>query len=542
MVSIQGVKMKNKTLYGSEAREKLKLGVEKTFKAIAPTLGPKGRSAILGYGDKYNSVVLDDGVSIAEFLLLEDPFENEGAKLIKEVASKTNDAVGDGTTTSTVLACDMLDNALKNITAGANPTLIKKGMQRAVEFVSKHLTEKAIPITSYEDIKKVATISSNDELMGEKVAEAVKSVEGGLVSVEDGTEQGIHLEIVDGMQLGTGYAAPYFGIKSTTGKCILNNPYIAIVDRNIATFDEIMPILTRAKSDGRSLLLICENIQGSALAMVVKNYVEDRINVCVVKSPSGGLNKKELLEDIAIYTGGKVFGGVFGDDLKNFDGKVFGTADVVTVDNQFTIIRANPNPEEVKNRVDSIDVQMSQEKNDPYRMEHLRLRRAGLTSGIALIRVCSRTTTETKAQMAKLEDAKNAALTALKGGIVAGGGTALMSCYYPLQEYISSLKELLPSDDILGMQVVLNALSKPVEVIADNTGWNGKTVVDKVKESILYNPVFGFNADTEEYGDMIGMGIVDAVNSTRASLENAASVVSTVIMTECVSVIVEEDK
>lgn len=534
--------MKNQTLFGAEAREKLKAGVEKTYKAIAPTLGPKGRSAILSYGKQYNSVTLDDGVSIADFLVLEDPFENEGTKLIKEVASKTNDEVGDSTTTSTVLAYSMLDNALKNITAGSNPTLIKKGMKRAVKFVSDELSKMSLPVTTTEDVKKVASISANNEEMGAKVAEAVEAVKGGLVSVEEGTEQGIYLEVVDGMQLSTGFAAPYFGIKSSNGKCVFNNPLVAIIDRNIQTMDEIMPIMQSAKSANRPLLLICENIQQSALAMVLKNYLENRLEICVVKSPSGGRNKKELMDDIALYTGGKVFGSVFGDDIKNFKPEYFGNAERTMVDNQFTVIRAKQDQAKIEERVKSIEAAMKEEKNDPYRMEHLRLRKAGLTSGIALLKVCARTTTETKAQMAKLEDAKNAAITALKGGVVPGGGTAFMLIKHKLEEEINKGWKDMNGDESLGMSVVCNALSKPLSVLAENTGLNGETVVDKVYEGVKTNPTFGFNADTETYGDLIAEGVIDATNSMKTAIENAASVVSTVIMTETISCILEEEK
>lgn len=535
--------MNNETLFGAEARAKLQAGVEKTYKAIAPTLGPKGRSAILSYGKRYNSVTLDDGVSIADFLVLDDPFENEGAKLIKEVASKTNDTVGDSTTTSTVLAYSMLNGAMRNITAGANPTLIKKGMNIASKVVVNELNRMALPISSFEDIAKVATISANNEEMGKKVAEAVTSVKGGLVSVEEGAENGIQVEVVDGLQLSTGYASPYFGIKSTNGKCLLNNAFVAIVDRNVSSYEEVLPILLAAKQEGRPLLLVCENIQGSALQTLVRNYVEDRMQLCVVKSPSGGLNKKELMEDIATYTGGKVFGSVFGDDLKNFKKEYFGVSEIVTVDSQFTVIRANADAEAIKKRVESIDEAMVQEKNDPYRMEHLRLRRAGLTSGIALIKVCARTTTETKAQMAKLEDAKNAALTAVKGGVVAGGGTSFIYiANIVLKNLINESKDKLTQDELLGVQVVLNALKQPLTVLAENTGYNGQTVVDKVSEKIAEHPTFGFNADTEEYVDMIQSGIFDAANSMKTAVENAVSVVSTVIMTETISCIIDEDK
>lgn len=534
--------MRNETLFGAEARAKLKDGVAKTYKAIAPTLGPKGRSAILSYGKKYNSVTLDDGVSIADFLVLEDPFENEGAKLIKEVASKTNDEVGDSTTTSTVLAYSMLDNALKNITAGANPTLIKKGMQKAVKFVVEELNKVSIPVTDTEDVKKVATISANNAEMGEKVAEAVEAVKGGLVSVEEGTTLGINVEVVDGMQLSTGFAHPYFGIKSANGKSVFNNPLVAIIDRTIQSMDEIMPILQTAKESGHPLLLICENIQQSALALVLKNFVENRIEICVVKAPSGGVNKKELMDDVALYTGGKVFGSVFGDDIKNFRPEYLGRAEKTMVDSQFTVIRAKQDPKIIEERVKSIELAMQEEKNDPYRMEHLRLRRAGLTSGIALIKVCARTETETKAQMAKLEDAKNAAITALKGGVVAGGGTAFMYIKHKLEEEINKGWPSSNSDESLGMSVVCNALTQPLKVLADNTGLNGDTVVDKVYEGVKSNPTYGFNADTESYGDLIQEGVVDASNSMKAAIENAVSVVSTVIMTETISCIIEDEQ
>lgn len=534
--------MRNETLFGAEAREKLKAGVAKTYKAIAPTLGPKGRSAILSYGKRYNSVTLDDGVSIADFLVLEDPFENEGAKLIKEVASKTNDEVGDSTTTSTVLAYSMLDNALKNITAGSNPTLIKKGMQRAVKFVVKELSKIAIPISSTEDVRKVATISANNAEMGEKVAEAVEAVKGGLVSVEEGTSLGINVEVVDGMQLSTGFAHPYFGIKSANGKSVFNNPLVAIIDRNIQSMDEIMPILQTAKQSGHPLLLICENIQQSALAMVLKNFVESRIEICVVKAPSGGVNKKELMDDVALYTGGKVFGSVFGDDIKNFKPEYLGKAEKTMVDSQFTVIRAKQDQKLIEERVKSIDVALAEAKNDPYRTEHLRLRRAGLTSGIALIKVCAKTETETKAQIAKLEDAKNAAITALKGGVVAGGGTAFMYIKHLLSEEMDANWKTMNSDESLGMSVVANALSQPLKVLAENTGLNGETVVDKVYEGLKTCSVFGFNADTETYGNLIEEGVIDAANSMKTAIENAVSVVSTVIMTETISCIIEDEE
>lgn len=534
--------MKNETLFGAEAREKLKQGVAKTYKAIAPTLGPKGRSAILSYGKRYNSVTLDDGVSIADFLVLEDPFENEGAKLIKEVASKTNDEVGDSTTTSTVLAYSMLDNALKNITAGSNPTLIKKGMQRAAQFVVGELKKIALPISTTEDVKKVATISANNAEMGEKVAEAVEAVKGGLVSVEEGTSLGINVEVVDGMQLSTGFAHPYFGIKSTNGKSVFNNPLVAIIDRNIQSMDEIMPILQTAKQAGHPLLLICENIQQSALALVLKNFVESRIEICVVKAPSGGVNKKELMDDVALYTGGKVFGSVFGDDIKNFRPEYLGRAEKTMVDSQFTVIRAKQDQAVIEERVKAIDNALAEAKGDPYRTEHLRLRRAGLTSGIALIKVCAKTETETKAQMAKLEDAKNAAITALKGGVVAGGGTAFMYIKHKLQEEIDNGWKSMNSDESLGMTVVLNALSQPLKVIAENTGLNGETVVDKVYEGLKTSTTFGFNADTETYGDLINEGVLDAALSMKTAIENAVSVVSTVIMTETISCIIEDEE
>lgn len=536
----------NKMLFGKEAREKLRLGVEKSFKAISPTLGPKGRSAILGYGSRYNSSVLDDGVSIAEFIVLEDPFENEGAKLIKEVATRTNDIVGDGTTTSTVLAHSMLENSLGYINSGVSPALIKKGINRAVAFVSKELEKMSTPICGYEDVKKVATISANNDEMGKKVADAIEAVKGGLVSVEEGTEQGINVEVIDGMQFYSGYAHPYFGIKSNTGKCILNSPLIAIVDKNISSYDEIMPMMVYAKKESKPLLIVCENIQATALSLAVKNFVEDRLNLCIIKSPSGGINKKELLNDLAMYTGGNVIGNDYGDDISKFNPINFGKATTVTVDSQYTIIRSNIDKECLKDRIEQIDSELSTCK-DPARLEHLKLRKAGLTSGIALIKVCAKTFTETNAQMAKVEDAKNAALTSIKGGVIPGGGTALISLYPKLEKEI---QELYNSTEISdgerdGMKAVLLSLKEPVRVIADNTGADGSYVTAKIIDHITSDPKninYGFDADSEEYVDMVEKGILDATLSTKASLENAASVVSTVIMTEFVSCIEEENK
>lgn len=526
--------MRKETLFGTEAREKIKAGVDMVAKAVAPTLGPKGRSAILGYGDNYGSLVIDDGVTIARFLSSNDLFENEGIKLIKEVAGNTDDKVGDGTSTSTVLTQAMLSQGIKNITSGANPTLLKKGIQLGVEEVIKKLKDLSTPVKSSKDVAKVATVSSNDVEMGEKVAQAIDAVGSkGVVSVEEGDQLGIKVDVVDGMQISSGYINPYFGALSST--CTLHNPLIAVIEKRFQFANEIVPMCEYAVQHSKPILFLCDDMTGSALQTIVSNYIKGTIQACVVKFPSGGKNKKEIVEDICAYTGATLLGSSFGDDVSKWEPETLGKAERVDVDENYTVIRVTKKPAEVNKRVKAIDEELKTAKL-PSRIEHLNLRKAGLTSGIALIKILAATKTETEAKKAKLEDAKNAALASLEEGIIPGGGTALVRCESVIDDYIKSHE--LHEDIVTGLKIVKDALGKPVQIIAQNTGHSGEVVLDTVRKG---KGDFGFNAETEAFENLMKSGVIDATKVIKTALQNAASVVSTVLMTECVSVVVPEE-
>lgn len=449
-----------------------------------------------------------------------------------------NYIVTHNTSTSVVLSKAMLDLGIKNITAGANPTLLKKGMELGVGEVVKRLKDISTPVSTNKDVERVATISANNIEMGKKVAEAISKVGNkGIISVEEGSTKGIEVDIVSGMQIGSGYITPYFGAMSTTQQCVLHNPAVAIIDRRLQFANEVIPLLEFALQNNKSMLIICEDMTGVALQTVVTNYVQGKVNVCVIKAPSGGKNKKEILEDISIYTGAKIFGSDFGNDIKEWTPETLGQADRVTADEQYTVIRVSKKPAALSKRLEMIENELKVSKL-PSRIEHLNLRKAGLTSGIALLKICSSTKTETEARMAKLEDAKNAALAALEEGVIPGGGTALVRCESAIDDYIEKNKKNLKDDVITGLKIVKEALGHPVCIIAENAGLSGEVTLDLVRKG---KGNYGFNADTEKYEDLVKSGVIDATKVIKTALENASSVVSTVLMTECVSVIVSED-
>lgn len=533
--------MSRKQKFGDEARAALKQGVDIVYKAVAPSLGPKGRSALLSYG-KGASIILDDGVAIAASVEDKDPFVNEGISLLRSISLKTNEIAGDGTSHSVVLAKHILDGGIKNIVAGAKPTLIRKGIDKASEICSKFLDKVSIPVKGKKDLERVAAISSNDEEMGKIIAEAVSTVgSNGIVSAERGDALGINLEIVDGLQLGTGYIHPVFGLNTADKKVELSNPFIAIIDRHLQYSSEIKNLLEYVVSQARSLLIICENMTATALQTVLLNYTKNNMPICVVKSPSGGANKKEILDDISLYTGAKVFGSTTGDSMNKWTPELLGTAKHVVIEENTTVIRGAKDKEALKDRVEVIDKELSTCR-DAARKEHLSLRKAGLTTGIALLKILCPTEEETNQRMAKLEDAKNAAKAALDGGIIPGGGTTLVRCISELDEYLATNPKL-DEDFRAGINIVKNALSKPVEVIAENTGYYGKVVFNEVKKAYDTRDDFnyGFDADKEDYCDMIESGIFDATKVIKTALQNACSVVGTVLMIETVSVNDDED-
>lgn len=523
--------------FGDEARSALKEGVDIVYKAVAPSLGPKGRSALLSYG-KGASIILDDGVAIAASIEDKDPFVDEGISLLRSVSLKTNESSGDGTSHSVVLAKHILEGGIKNVVAGSKPTLIRKGINKASELCTKFLDKVSTPVKGKADLERVATISSNDEDMGKVIAEAVYTVgSSGIVSAERGDTLGINLEVVDGLQLGTGYIHPYFGINNPDKKVELNKPLIAVIDRHLQYSSEIKALLEYTVSQARSLLIICENMTATALQTVLLNYSKNNMPICVVKSPSGGANKKEILEDISLYTGAKVFGATTGDSMNKWEPSLLGEAEHVIVEENTTVIRGAKDKEALKERVAVIDKELSTCR-DVARKEHLSLRKAGLTTGIALLKILCPTEEETNQRMAKLEDAKNAAKAALDGGIIPGGGTTLVRCMAELDKYLTEHPEL-EEDVRAGINIVKNALSKPIEVIAENTGYNGEVVFNEVRKGDFN---YGFDADKEEYCDMIKSGIFDATKVIKTALQNACSVVGTVLMIETVSVNDRESK
>ena len=523
--------MSRKQKFGDEARASLKEGVDIVYKAVAPSLGPKGRSALLSYG-KGASIILDDGVAIASSVEDKDPFVDEGISLLRSVSLKTNEIGGDGTTHSVVLAKHILDGGLKNVIAGAKPTLIRKGINKASEICTKFLDKVSTPVNGKEDLERVATISSNDAEMGKIIAEAVSTVgSSGIVSAERGDTLGVNLEIVDGLQLGAGYIHPYFGLNTPDKKVELNKPLIAIIDRQLQYSSEIKALLEYTVAQARSLLIICDNMTATALQTVLLNFTKNNMPICVVKSPSGGANKKEILDDISLYTGAKVFGATTGDSMNKWTPDLLGEAEHAIIEENTTVIRGAKDKNLLKERVEVIDKELAICR-DAARKEHLSLRKAGLTTGIALLKILCPTEEETNQRMAKLEDAKNAAKAALDSGIIPGGGTTLVRCMSELDKYLAEHLDI-SEDERIGINIVKNALSKPVEVIAENTGYSGEVVFNEVKKGDFN---YGFDADKEEFCDMIKSGIFDATKVIKTALQNACSVVGTVLMIETVSV------
>lgn len=440
------------------------------------------------------------------------------------------------TTHSVVLAKHILDGGIKNVIAGAKPTLIRKGINKASEICTKFLDKVSTPVNGKEDLERVATISSNDAEMGKIIAEAVSTVgSSGIVSAERGDTLGVNLEIVDGLQLGAGYIHPYFGLNTPDKKVELNKPLIAIIDRQLQYSSEIKALLEYTVAQARSLLIICDNMTATALQTVLLNFTKNNMPICVVKSPSGGANKKEILDDISLYTGAKVFGATTGDSMNKWTPDLLGEAEHAIIEENTTVIRGAKDKELLKERVVIIDKELATCR-DAARKEHLSLRKAGLTTGIALLKILCPTEEETNQRMAKLEDAKNAAKAALDGGIIPGGGTTLVRCMAELDKYLA-LNPNINEDERIGINIVKNALSKPIEVIAENTGYSGEVIFNEVKKGDFN---YGFDADKEEFCDMIKSGIFDATNVIKTALQNACSVVGTVLMIETVSVNYDE--
>ena len=517
--------MAKQIIYGDEARAKMRAGIEKVANAVKVTLGPKGRSVVLE--KKFGSpLIIDDGVTIAKDIELEDKFENMGAQLIREVASKTNDVAGDGTTTATVLANAMLTEGIKNITAGANPTLVKKGIEMAVETTKEALNKMHKPVKTKEEKAQIATISSNDREIGNMIAEAIEKVGAeGVITVEEGKTATTQLDIVEGMQFDRGYISPYFVTDSERMECVLENPYIIITDKKISSMNELLPILEKIVQSGKQFLIIAEDVDGEALATLVVNKLRGTLKGCAVKAPGFGDRRKEMLEDIAILTGGDVLSEERGIKLDKAELAMLGQCARVVIDKEnTTIVSGKGSKEAIAARANQIRAQVENSKSE-YDKEKLQERLAKLSGGVAVISVGAATETELKAKKAKVEDAKNATKAGVEEGLVPGGGVALARC----QKALESIKE--ENEDIrTGINIVRKALTAPLKQIATNAGLDGAVVVDKVLN--MKGAADGYDADKNEYCDLLKAGVVDPAKVVRTALENAASITGTVLLTE----------
>ncbi len=517
--------MAKQIIYGDEARAKMKAGIEKVANAVKVTLGPKGRSVVLE--KKFGSpLIIDDGVTIAKDIELEDKFENMGAQLIREVASKTNDVAGDGTTTATVLANAMLTEGIKNITAGANPTLVKKGIEKAVETTKTALEKMHKPVKTKEEKAQIATISSNDREIGNMIAEAIEKVGAeGVITVEEGKTATTQLDIVEGMQFDRGYISPYFVTDSERMECVLENPYIIITDKKISSMNELLPILEKIVQSGKQFLIVAEDVDGEALATLVVNKLRGTLKGCAVKAPGFGDRRKEMLEDIAILTGGNVISEERGMKLDKAELPMLGQCARVVIDKEnTTIVSGKGEKASIDARTAQIRKQIENSTSE-YDKEKLQERLAKLAGGVAVISVGAATETELKAKKAKVEDAKNATKAGVEEGLVPGGGVALARC----QKALDGIKE--ENEDIrTGINIVRKALTAPLKQIAVNAGLDGAVVVDKVLN--MKGVADGYDADRDEYCDLLKAGVVDPAKVVRTALENAASITGTVLLTE----------
>ncbi|MCJ8008944.1 chaperonin GroEL [Lederbergia wuyishanensis] len=511
--------------FSEDARRALLRGVDQLADAVKVTLGPKGRNVVLE--KKFGSpLITNDGVTIAKEIEFEDAFENMGAKLVSEVASKTNDVAGDGTTTATVLAQAMIREGLKNVTAGANPVGVKKGIEKAVVTAVEELKSISKQIEDKESIAQVAAISSGDDEVGQLIAEAMERVgNDGVITIEESKGFTTELDVVEGMQFDRGYASPYMVTDSDKMEAVLDNPYILITDKKISNIQEILPVLEQVVQQGKPLLMIAEDVEGEALATLVVNKLRGTFNAVAVKAPGFGDRRKAMLEDIAILTGGEVITEELGLDLKSATIDSLGrAAKVVVTKENTTIVEGAGDSANIGARVNQIRVQM-EETTSEFDKEKLQERLAKLAGGVAVIKVGAATETELKERKLRIEDALNATRAAVEEGIVSGGGTALVNVY----NKVAALEA--EGDVATGIRIVLRSLEEPVRQIAHNAGLEGSVVVERLKKEEIG---VGFNAATNEWVNMIEAGIVDPTKVTRSALQNAASVASMLLTTEAV--------
>ena len=514
--------------YGDEARKALEAGVNTLADTVKITLGPKGRNVVLD--KKFGApLITNDGVTIAKEIELPDPFENMGAQLVKEVSTKTNDVAGDGTTTAVVLAQAIVREGLKNLAAGANPIILRSGIEKAVDATVAHLKSISKSVESQKAIEQVASISAGDKEVGALIANAMEIVgKDGVITVEEGKSMNTELTTVEGMQFDRGYASAYMVTNTDKMEAVLDNPYILITDRKVSSLQEILPIIEPLAQQGARLLIIAEDVEGDALAALIVNKLKGVFNSVAVKAPGFGDRRKEMLQDIAVLTGGQVISSDLGVEFKDVTTDMLGRAATVRVDKEnTTIIGGSGNPEDIKARVTSIKAQIAETKSD-YDREKLQERLAKLAGGVAVINVGAATEVEMKEKKLRIDDALAATRAAVEEGYVPGGGTALLSAIPSLKKLVATLS----GDEKTGATIVLKALEEPIRQIAKNAGFDGSVIVDKVVNAKKAN--FGFDALNNKYCDMVESGIIDPTKVTRSVLQNAASVAATLLTTESV--------
>jgi chaperonin GroEL len=522
-------------LFSTEARAKLKKGIDQLAEAVRITLGPKGRNVVID--KRFGSpTITKDGVTVAKEIELSDPIENLGAQMVKEVATKTSDLAGDGTTTATVLAQAIFREGLKNVTAGANPMELKRGIERAVAAVVEQLKSISIPTVGKKEIAQVGTISANtDKEIGNLIADAMEKVgKDGVITVEEAKGLETTLETVDGTQFDRGYLSPYFVTDPEKMEAVLDDPYILIHDKKISSMKELLPILEKAAQSGKPLLIIAEDVEGEALATLVVNKLRGTLKVVAVKAPGFGDRRKEMLRDIAVLTGGQVISEEVGFKLENVTLNDLGRAKRVVIDkDDTTIVDGKGKPEDIQGRIAEIRGAIEKSTSD-YDREKLQERLAKLAGGVAIINVGAATETEMKEKKARVEDALHATRAAVEEGVVPGGGVALIRA----QSALDKIKGT--EDEKVGVEIVRRALEEPIRMIAQNAGAEGSIVVARVKESKEKN--FGYNAATDTYEDLVKAGVIDPTKVTRTALQNAASIAGLLLTTECVLVEKKEEK
>ncbi|HEX3236034.1 MAG TPA: chaperonin GroEL [Gemmatimonadales bacterium] len=522
-------------LFNTDARARLKKGVDALAEAVKVTLGPKGRNVVID--KKFGSpTITKDGVTVAKEIELNDPIENMGAQMVKEVATKTSDLAGDGTTTATVLAQAIYREGLKNVTAGANPMELKRGIDRAVEAIVEQLRTLSVPSAGKKEIAQVGSISANnDKEIGNLIADAMEKVgKDGVITVEEAKGLETTLETVDGMQFDRGYLSPYFVTDPEKMEAVVDDGYILIHDKKISSMKELLPVLEKVAQSGRPLLIIAEDVEGEALATLVVNKLRGTLKVAAVKAPGFGDRRKEMLRDIAVLTGGQVISEEVGFKLENATLNDLGRAKRIVVDkDNTTVVDGRGKADDIKGRINEIKAAIDKSTSD-YDREKLQERLAKLSGGVAVINVGAATETEMKEKKARVEDALHATRAAVEEGIVPGGGVALLRA----QSALDRLKGT--EDEKIGVEIVRRALEEPIRAIAQNAGAEGSIVVAKVKESKDKN--FGYNAQTDNYEDLVKSGVIDPTKVTRTALQNAASIAGLLLTTECVVVERKEEK